>query len=42
MFHFDFLKFEIKNRTFPDTEEVTLMKMNNYNGAKLQMREKVI
>ena len=28
MFHFDFLKFEIKNRTFPDTEEVTLFENN--------------
>ena len=24
MFHFDFLKLEIKNRTLPDTGEVTL------------------
>ena len=29
MFHFDFLKFEIKNRTFPDTDEVTLLQLSS-------------
>ena len=28
MFHFDFLKFEIKNRTLSDTGEVTLFDKN--------------